>query len=49
MKEKKTSKQQVDLLTLFIPNSIEKMEILELVLKVKEGIDLQVKRMENQE
>ena len=49
MKEKKINKQQVDLLTLFIPNSIDKMEILELVLKVKEGIDLQVKRMENQE
>lgn len=49
MKEKKINKQQVDLLTLFIPNSIEKMEILEHVLKVKEEIDLQVKRMENQE
>ena len=48
-RDKKISKQQVGLQILFIPNSIEMMGIPELVLRVKEEIDQQVKRMENQE
>lgn len=49
MRDKKIKKQQVDLPTLFTPNSTDRMETLEPEPKAKEEIDQQVKLIQNQE
>jgi hypothetical protein len=49
MRDRKINKQLVDSQIIFIPNSIDKTAILELVHKEKEEINQQAKRMENQE